>query len=111
MAENNILLDRIKNCFLAAGQATGCSAEIEVGSTYYDVANSPRLADAYKGYMKERYQDDIGSMTFPASTGKCNTSAVSIALMITGRFWKCYIRTARFTRRVRDTFEEPLQRW
>lgn len=68
--ENEALFARVKNCLEAAAHATGCSLEIEVGSTYTDVANCTALAEAYKGVMKQRYQRNIPYLTFPASTGE-----------------------------------------
>lgn len=67
-AECDKLTERVKKCFTAAAEATGCKCKIDVFSAYKDVANNENLADVYRQLAQQRYKREVSSDTFSAST-------------------------------------------
>jgi metal-dependent amidase/aminoacylase/carboxypeptidase family protein len=70
VTELEALIPRVINCFKAAALATGCKVEIKQQPLYKDVANNSSLAKSYQSLMHQKYDRQVGDMTFYASTGE-----------------------------------------
>ena len=60
--------DRTRKCFEAAAIATGCKVDIVEHPAYADLRNQASMAADYAQYMKQEYNDEYGTDTWPAST-------------------------------------------
>lgn len=60
--------DRVRNCFEAAGLATGCKVEIDEKPAYADLRNQASMAADYAQYMKEEYDETYATDSWAAST-------------------------------------------
>ncbi|PWY98627.1 amidohydrolase [Testicularia cyperi] len=62
------LVERVQKCFEAAALATGCKGDYDWQTAYADVHNTRVLADAYAGFLSQRFNLDVPNLDFAAST-------------------------------------------